>query len=145
MVGAVWVKWSFAKWTIVATIFIFPDRHFTITIATENGLCIQFCCLPDFSSMTGLFLVTEITGIVGFATFKFDGNNIQFGMIVYTTGMRIHCFTLHYLLASRFFQIQYLFKKIQDDSHCGRIINEVPGWSGSAYNARKVSLLYYCF
>lgn len=92
MQTATWVELGLAVWAAGLCIEIGLYAYFLVTIATENGRCIESLGEPDFCRMVCFFFVALITGIIHFAALEFDGNDIEGRMIVATTGVCIDQF-----------------------------------------------------
>lgn len=95
MINAFWIEQCLAGWTLVTRLPVDINRHFVKTFATKNSFCIKIFFWPDFSSVACSFLMTIITGIIFPTAFKFYRNNIQWPMVMYTTGFVVIQFTFH--------------------------------------------------
>jgi len=81
--------------------------------------------------MTGILLMAIVTGIILITTFKFNGDYIQYTMVMYTAGLVIYQLTFHN-------------NPIVGITHCRYALDDDPSFINRAVDLKKAANQFDC-
>jgi hypothetical protein len=89
MVAATWVERGITGRTNRIAFEVGGDSQFDMAGAAQNGFLVEFGFRPDFDGMASQGVVAIFAGIVGGAAFHFNGDDVEWGMVVKAAGLGI--------------------------------------------------------
>ena len=92
MLAASGVESGFAMWAGIVGGHVILNAQFVAADSTKNGFLIKFGLGPNLMGMVCFLLMTGKAGVIFFAAFEFDRNDIQFRVPMHASGLVVHRF-----------------------------------------------------